>query len=166
MPTNPVKHRWGVKYSTDIADNLAFLQTSSDNNVDFAREGELFLNETLQQLYYVHSTTGVAKGLKAYPSLIATLPVNPVGTLLPNFAPLGEVAQIYKITLTEHSELLAITNPQIGQKYLFLIYQDNVGFHVLDFPVVYKLKNQIIPLGADGLLTLEFLYDGTNFIGL
>jgi len=54
-------HRWGIRYSSDSAKNLAYIQTQYTNDNTFAKPGELFLNETLQEIYYVDHATGVAK---------------------------------------------------------------------------------------------------------
>jgi hypothetical protein len=64
MPATPQPpfHRWGVRFTADSTHNLSYLQTEHDENEDFAYRGELFLNETLDQAYYVDST-GVARKL-------------------------------------------------------------------------------------------------------
>ena len=64
MPAAPQPpfHRWGVRFTADSTHNLSYLQTEHDEDEDFAYRGELFLNETLDQAYYVDST-GVARKL-------------------------------------------------------------------------------------------------------
>jgi hypothetical protein len=47
-----VNIRWGVKYTSDPNKDADYLQFQSDENSDFARRGELFLNEPLSKLYY------------------------------------------------------------------------------------------------------------------
>jgi len=54
-------HRWGIRYSSDVSKNLAYLQTQYNNDNTFAKPGELFLNENLQEVYYVDHSDGVAK---------------------------------------------------------------------------------------------------------
>lgn len=56
-------HRWGIRYSSDTSKNLSYIQTQYTNDNDFARPGELFLNENLQEVYYVDHSDGIAKKL-------------------------------------------------------------------------------------------------------
>jgi hypothetical protein len=56
-------HRWGIRYSSDSAKNLAYIQTQYTNDNDFAQPGELFLNENLQEVYYVDHSDDTAKKL-------------------------------------------------------------------------------------------------------
>jgi hypothetical protein len=56
-------HRWGIRYSSDSAKNLAYIQTQYTNDNDFAKPGELFLNENLQEVYYVDHSNSTAKKL-------------------------------------------------------------------------------------------------------
>ncbi len=56
-------HRWGIRYSSDSAKNLAYIQTQYTNDNDFAQPGELFLNENLQEIYYVDHSDDTAKKL-------------------------------------------------------------------------------------------------------
>lgn len=62
MPATPQPpyHRWGVRFTSDTTHNLSYLQTEHDEATDFAYRGEFFLNEALDELYYVDST-GVAR---------------------------------------------------------------------------------------------------------
>jgi hypothetical protein len=64
MPATPEPpfHRWGVRFTDDSTHNLAYLQTEYDEDENFAYRGEFFLNEALDQAYYVDST-GVARKL-------------------------------------------------------------------------------------------------------
>jgi len=64
MPATPQPpyHRWGVRFTADPTHNLAYLQTEHDEDASFVYRGELFLNEALDQAYYVDST-GVARKL-------------------------------------------------------------------------------------------------------
>jgi hypothetical protein len=57
MPATPQPpyHRWGVRFTSDTARNLPYLQTEHDEAADFAYRGELFLNEALDEMYYVDS---------------------------------------------------------------------------------------------------------------
>lgn len=55
-------HRWGIRYSSDSTKNLAYIQAQYNNDNSFAKPGELFLNEALDELYYVDAT-GVARKL-------------------------------------------------------------------------------------------------------
>lgn len=50
--------RFGVRYTTDETKDVSYLQLQRDNNDDFARPGELFINEPLQKIYYCDSVTG------------------------------------------------------------------------------------------------------------
>ena len=54
-------HRWGIRYSSDSTKNLAYIQTQYTNDNDFAQPGELFLNENLQEVYYVDHSDDTAK---------------------------------------------------------------------------------------------------------
>lgn len=56
-------HRWGIRYSSDSAKNLAYIQTQYTNDNTFAKPGELFLNENLQEVYYVDHSDDTAKKL-------------------------------------------------------------------------------------------------------
>jgi len=56
-------HRWGIRYSSDSSKNLAHIQTQYDNDNSFAKPGELFLNENLQEVYYVDHSDDTAKKL-------------------------------------------------------------------------------------------------------
>ena len=56
-------HRWGIRYSSDSAKNLAYIQTQYTNDSTFAKPGELFLNENLQEIYYVDHSDDTAKKL-------------------------------------------------------------------------------------------------------
>lgn len=62
MPATPQPpyHRWGVRFTNDTTHNLAYLQTRHDEDATNAYRGELFLNEALDEMYYVDST-GVAR---------------------------------------------------------------------------------------------------------
>lgn len=56
-------HRWGIRYSSDSSKNLAYIQTQYTNDNSFAKPGELFLNENLQEVYYVDHSDDTAKKL-------------------------------------------------------------------------------------------------------
>lgn len=45
--------RWGVRFTADITHNKAYVQDLYDNDASAAKRGELFLNEPLEELYYV-----------------------------------------------------------------------------------------------------------------
>lgn len=45
--------RWGVRFTADITHNKAYVQGLYDNDASAAKRGELFLNEPLEELYYV-----------------------------------------------------------------------------------------------------------------
>lgn len=62
MPATPQPpyHRWGVRFTSDTTHNLSYLQIEHDEAADSAYRGEFFLNEPLDELYYVDST-GVAR---------------------------------------------------------------------------------------------------------
>lgn len=64
MPATPEPpyHRWGVRFTNDSTHNLAYLQLQHDEDPTSAYRGELFLNEALDEVYYVDST-GVARRL-------------------------------------------------------------------------------------------------------
>lgn len=153
-------HRWGIRYTTDPTRDKSALQTQSDNISDFARPGELFLNEPLQQLYYVDSTTKVAKGI-----LPAPTPVEVLDYTL-SIEPNGLVSRIFKITLEGSSNILPILNPQNGQEYIFLIYQDSTGGHLYTFDSLYTLNFNIslVTTIPESLQVFKFVYDGVNFI--
>jgi hypothetical protein len=52
--------RWGVRFTSDETHNLAYLQGQYDESNANAKRGELFLNEPLQEVYYV-GEDGVAR---------------------------------------------------------------------------------------------------------
>jgi len=56
-------HRWGIRFSSDSTKNLAYIQTQYTNDNTFAKPGELFLNENLQEIYYVDHSDDTAKKL-------------------------------------------------------------------------------------------------------
>lgn len=56
-------HRWGIRYTSSPSKNLAYVQTQYTNDNDFAKPGELFLNEALQEVYYVDHSDDTAKKL-------------------------------------------------------------------------------------------------------
>ncbi len=62
MPATPQPpyHRWGVRFTDDTAHNLAYLQAQHDEDEELAYRGELFLNEAIDEMYYVDST-GIAR---------------------------------------------------------------------------------------------------------
>jgi hypothetical protein len=64
MPATPQPpfHRWGVRFNDDPSHNLSYLQTLHDEDNTSVYRGELFLNEALDQMYYVDST-GIARKL-------------------------------------------------------------------------------------------------------
>jgi hypothetical protein len=51
----PPYHRHGVRFSSDETHDKAYLQGSHDNDPGSIYRGELFLNETLDEIYYVDS---------------------------------------------------------------------------------------------------------------
>jgi hypothetical protein len=59
MTTQP-SPRWGVRFTADPTHNLQYVQDLYDNDASAAKRGELFVNEPLNQLYYVGGD-GVAK---------------------------------------------------------------------------------------------------------
>ena len=54
--------RWGARATSDPTHDLQFLQDSYNDDHDFARRGELFIDEPLQEGYYV-DLAGVARRL-------------------------------------------------------------------------------------------------------
>lgn len=62
MPTTPTPpfHRFGIRFTSDTTHDLAYLQTEHNEDAANAYRGELFLNEGLDEMYYVDST-GVAR---------------------------------------------------------------------------------------------------------
>jgi hypothetical protein len=62
MPATPQPpfHRWGVRFTSDTTHNLSYIQTQHNENSSNTYRGELFLNEALDEIYYVDST-GVAR---------------------------------------------------------------------------------------------------------
>ena len=45
--------RWGVRFTADVTHNQQYVQDQYDNDASAAKRGELFLNEPLEELYYV-----------------------------------------------------------------------------------------------------------------
>jgi hypothetical protein len=153
-----LKHRWGLRYTPQASHNLSYLQSQTDNISDFARRGELFLNEPLQQLYYVDSDG--AKGVMHTPAPISNLEYT--STIVPN----GLTSRIFKLVLEGNCNILPITYAQAGQEYIFLVYQDLVGLRQITFDSAYILHTQIIPRQSEELLVLRFVYDNNTFIQL
>jgi hypothetical protein len=62
MPATPEPpfHRFGIRFTSDPTSNLEYLQDLHDEDTASAYRGELFLNEALDEIYYVDST-GVAR---------------------------------------------------------------------------------------------------------
>ena len=62
MPSTPEPpfHRFGVRFTSDPTHNLQYLQDQHDEDNTNAYRGELFLNEALDEIYYVDSQ-GVAR---------------------------------------------------------------------------------------------------------
>jgi hypothetical protein len=58
----PPFHRFGVRFTSDVTHNLAYLQAQHDEDPTDIYRGELWLNEPLDEMYYVDST-GVARKL-------------------------------------------------------------------------------------------------------
>jgi hypothetical protein len=58
MPATPEPpyHRWGVRFTSDTTHNLPYLQIQHDEDENSAYRGELFLNEALDEMYYVDSS--------------------------------------------------------------------------------------------------------------
>ena len=58
MPATPQPpyHRWGVRFTSDATHAKDFLQDAHDNDASSMYRGELFLNEALDEAYYVDST--------------------------------------------------------------------------------------------------------------
>lgn len=54
------KPRWGVRFNSDPSKTLDYIQSLHDDDPDNTRRGELFLNESTKQLFYVDGT-GAAK---------------------------------------------------------------------------------------------------------
>jgi hypothetical protein len=59
MPVDP-KPRWGVRFTSNPAKTLAYIQSLYDDNADNVKRGELFLNELTTELLYV-GEDGIAK---------------------------------------------------------------------------------------------------------
>ena len=51
--------RWGIRFTPDVTHDLQYLQEAYDEDTSIARRGELFVNEPLEEVYYVDGT-GVA----------------------------------------------------------------------------------------------------------
>ena len=45
--------RWGVRFTADVTHNQQYVQDAYDNDASAVKRGELFLNEPLEELYYV-----------------------------------------------------------------------------------------------------------------
>lgn len=62
MPATPQPpfHKWGIRFTSDPIHNLEHLQTAHDEDPASIYRGELFLNEALDEIYYVDDD-GVAR---------------------------------------------------------------------------------------------------------
>jgi hypothetical protein len=62
MPATPEPpfHRFGVRFTSDPTHDLQYLQDQHDEDSTNAYRGEFFLNEALDEIYYVDET-GVAR---------------------------------------------------------------------------------------------------------
>lgn len=145
------KHRWGVRYTSQQTHDLNFLQAQVDANPDFARPGELFLNEPLQQLLYCDSLTGMAKAI----SLAPKPPAEVLDALL---------SEIFIITLTQNYTLAPIANPQVGAEYTLVLKQNSTGGHLISFDPLYALQNLDINLDPNSYSVIKALWTGSEYI--
>lgn len=62
MPASPTPpfHRFGIRFTSNPTHNVQYLQTQHDEDTSNAYRGELFLNELLDEMYYVDAG-GVAR---------------------------------------------------------------------------------------------------------
>lgn len=62
MPASPTPpfHRFGIRFTSDPTHDVDYLQLHHDEDDTNAYRGELFLNEVLDEMYYVDAT-GVAR---------------------------------------------------------------------------------------------------------
>lgn len=62
MPATPEPpfHRFGIRFTSDPTHDVDYLQLQHDEDEQNAYRGELFLNEVLDEMYYVDAT-GVAR---------------------------------------------------------------------------------------------------------
>ena len=62
MPATPTPpfHRFGIRFTSDPTHNLSYLQLQHTEDEDAAYRGGLFLNEVLDEVYYIDAT-GVAR---------------------------------------------------------------------------------------------------------
>lgn len=62
MPATPQPpfHRFGVRFTADPTHDLEYLQASHDESEQAAYRGEIFLNEGLDEIYYVDAD-GIAR---------------------------------------------------------------------------------------------------------
>jgi hypothetical protein len=62
MPATPTPpfHRFGIRFTSDLTHNLSYLQLQHTEDEDAAYRGELFLNEVLDEMYYIDAT-GIAR---------------------------------------------------------------------------------------------------------
>lgn len=80
--------RFGARFTTSAEKDLAYLQLQKDNDADFARAGELFINEPLEKIYFCDSVSGLFKELNPDPPALTTadklesqtVPVSPTDT--------------------------------------------------------------------------------------
>jgi hypothetical protein len=119
------KHRWGVKFSSDYAKDVAYLQSQTDNIEDYARPGELFLNEARRQIYYVDSVTSQARGIMATP--MPPVSIDWALTIEPD----ASLGRIFVVIIEGDSTINPPINAEIGEIYYYVLIQDSIGGHAV-----------------------------------
>jgi hypothetical protein len=148
-------HRWGIRYSTDITHDLEYLQEQVDNTEDFARPGELFLNEPLQKLYYLDAA-GVVQGVTSHEvrsSIISDTP-----------APDTLAYSVFTINLIDDLTLLNPSHDIDGKTIRFIVRQNSVGGHILSLSDKYVLTTSGLPLGPNAVSIMQCTCDGDEWV--
>lgn len=154
MPATPQPpfHRWGVRFTADDTKDLAYLQSQYDNDNDFAKRGELFLNEEKEELYYVDSA-GTAKAISG---VLAYNAVVDADFTTEGLLRRGPTAGSYSV-ITDNSDDWDSTTTLVGDNYL----NWNSAYGWGDHSVEGYLSDSLI---TDPVLEQTIKFDGTNWV--
>jgi hypothetical protein len=155
-------HRWGIRYSSDSTKNLAYIQTQYTNDNSFAKQGELFLNEALDELYYVDAG-GVARKLGDRDSDTGSLRISDElllaeeGSNVPSItgaaftSPTVVPLTSPTINLSGSTGLdsFSLANGKEGQVVYFLIGTLGTGFYAQDIKIKITRANYTTVDGAN-----------------
>lgn len=152
--TSPTKPRWGIKYTSDPHKNREYLQTSAAQDLTIGYPGELYLNESLQQLYYIDSYNRTAKTINALPNLYFS-PTD----YSESFIELdGFDYDTFVIQINKETSISCI-NGITGKEYKFIIKNPESFFWTFESPLFSLIGNSQTPIAA-----YKFIFVNNQFI--